>query len=164
MTQLRMVSKVHWGLCTPPGPLLRRGGPLGCPQRVPQKGFLSSPPWCGFLGQTLGQVGREFNSSQVLQQGLQPEGKTKQWPTLHHHVLDGGSLLHPERGMMGVSLKIASGRKSPLAGWRKWCVSCDARVPRLVAAGFASFPLWAFRRHPGRRIVLLVAPTPPFLS
>lgn len=47
VTQLG-TPEVHWTLCTPSGPLLRRGRLLGCTQRVPQSGFLSSHLWCGF--------------------------------------------------------------------------------------------------------------------
>lgn len=106
VTQLR-TPEVHWGLCTPSGPLLRRGRPPGCTQRVPQIGFLSSHLWCGLKwGRPWAGWGKVY-SPQVLQQGLQPEGNQNSGLTLG--VLGGGSLPHPERGMMGISLKVTSG-------------------------------------------------------
>lgn len=45
-----------------------------------------------------------------------------------------GSLVHPERGMMEISLKVAS-RSHPLAGWMKWLRAQQGREKVCVFLG-----------------------------
>lgn len=47
-----------------------------------------------------------FNSSQAFQQGLEPQGGKP-----GQAAIGAGSLFHPEEGMMGIFLKVASRRR-----------------------------------------------------